>query len=494
MTDAVENGNGGWVPPSDYQAEQAVIGSCLIDPVAFSRVFLEISDGSPLYWQKHQTIWLAIRELHEQGHQTDFVTVSDLLRRWGKLEEVGGDLYLSDLAEAPPMPKNAGYYAGIVADKYRARRLHDLLEQAATSLRAPGADIEDSVITLQHELSAVNSQLRERDHDGRAALQEVGEEIDRLERGERTPAISTQYRDLDDTMGWMNHGDLLVLGAKTSVGKTMFALNLALRLAVAGVHVLFHSCEMDRKLLLRRMMSAHAFQTLDMKLSYAKIRSSREYVRENRSAIDRAFRSLYEMIGDRVHITDNSELNILQLRAVGERILTRHPRGRLVVFGDYLQLIPKLNARANRFEAIAENAWHSKKLAMALGVPVMMLSQFNREADALGDDEEPWHHHLFGASEIEKDSDTILLLHRPKRERDPETGELQPDRVRRVIVSKNRNGPTGRVVLPVYPEFNVVGGAATWRPVAEGEGRSAGRAAAEVPDYDRELLGEREPF
>jgi replicative DNA helicase len=424
------------LPPHSTEAEQSVLGGLLIDASAFDRVADVVREGD-FYRSDHRAIFRAISRLADRGQPADVVTVGEDLEAHGELEHAGGAAYLLTLTNNTASAANVRRYAEIVREHVLRRDLlvisGDIAQRAYE--RAP---INETIEFAQARVMAItdsraNNAPRRAAEFTAAVVDEIEE---RIQHAERLSGLATGFVDLDRRLDGLRAGDLIVVAARPSVGKTTFALNIAQQVAIDGDKpVFFNSLEMSGKSLTRRLMAGVSgiplWRTRDGKMD-----------REHWDAIANALKKIHEAP---LHFDDVSLLTISELCARARSHKRRHGLALLVV--DYLQLLQAPGAE-NRTQEITKISAALKSLARQLSAPVVALSQLNRAVESRSD-KRPTIGDLRDSGAIEQDADVILMLYRDDAyNRDsPAKGTAE------IIVAKHREGETGTVRLAFRPEL-----------------------------------------
>ncbi|WP_304658891.1 replicative DNA helicase [Mycobacteroides abscessus] len=422
-------------PPQDIAAEQGVLGGMLLSKDAVADV-IERLGPHDFYKPSHQTIFRAVLDLYARGEPADAVTVAAELDRQGRLRRVGGAPYLHTLIATVPTAANAGYYAGIVAERAVLRRL----VEAGTRVvqygysGADGADVDEVVDRAQAEIYAVTEQRRNEDSVAlEDLLQPTMDELDDLASGGGLArGVPTGYIDLDEVLQGLHPGQLITIAARPGVGKSTAALDILRSCSIKHkLPSVFFSLEMSKSEIVMRLLSAEA------RIKLADMRAGRMR--------DDEWVHLAQRMGDisdaPLYIDDSPNLTMMEIRAKARRLHQRTGGLRLVVV-DYLQLMTSGKRYESRQAEVSDFTRQLKLLAKELDVPVIALSQLNRGPEQRTD-KRPMVSDLRESGAIEQDSDVVILLHRPDAiERDdPRCGEID------LIVGKNRSGPTCTVTL-----------------------------------------------
>lgn len=423
--------------PQNIEAEQAVLGSMLLDKEAIYSV-MEILKASDFYLESHRLIFEAIVELNSQGQAVDLVTLTEELRSRGLLEEVGGVSNLAMLSSVVPTAANAEYYAKIVAEKAVLRTLI----QNSTKIAQMAYEEEKDVLELLDEAERMILEISQRHHrEGFTPIKELLiDAIDQLEnlvknKGEAV-GVPT-FRDLDKLLSGFHKSDLIICAARPGMGKTSFCLNIAQKAAInTQTPVAIFSLEMSKEQLVQRMLSSEAM------VDQHKLRTG--FLQEEdwqRLAV-----AAGRLAEAPIFIDDTPGISVLEVRSKARKLMAERGLGLVII--DYLQLMRSNRRTENRQQEISEISRSLKALARELDVPVLALSQLSRAVEQT-QDKKPSLSHLRESGSLEQDADCVLFIHRPEYY-DPETEDKG---IAEVIVAKHRNGPTGTVELGFLAEF-----------------------------------------
>lgn len=427
----------GRVPPHNTEAEQALLGSMFLSRDAVETGLAAVEERD-FYRPAHQRIFAGIRDLHARNAPIDQVSVADRLESVGDLELVGGKAYLLDITAVVPTAANVARYAEIVK---RTSTLRDLIEAAVeiVGLGYDAPDDLDEVVERSEGLifEVTNKRVASEFKPMKDLLKAAFENIEDLaERGEHITGVPTGFGDLDKLLAGLHAGDLVILAARPSVGKTAFALNIATNAARSGSTIAFFSLEMEAEQLIQRILCSEA------RINLQDVRTG--YVKETDwGNIMRAMGALGPLD---FHVDDTSAISLLELRAKARRLLRDRPKGLIIV--DYLQLMQPPNRRhENRQTEIADISRGLKSLAKDLGVPVIALSQLSRAVEKR-ENKRPQLSDLRESGAIEQDADVVMFI---DRNTDPHSDADDDSRPKRgtaeILVAKHRNGPTGVVPL-----------------------------------------------
>ena len=426
--------------PHNLEAERSVLGAILVHNDAFNEA-AQVIDAQDFYRDAHRRIFDSMVALNERHQAIDFVTLKEELSRGGDLDEVGGPAYVASLADGVPRATNVEYYARIVKEKSTLRNLIYAANKILAN--AYGADQEPDLILDEAE-SAIFSVADDRLKAGFVPMRDLVKEsfpkIELLfEQKRLITGVPTGFVDLDAMTRGFQPGDLVIIAARPSMGKTALALNIAQYVALQPEHTVgVFSLEMSKESLFLRLLTSEA--QLDSHRLMSGAIGQKDY-----SRISHALETLSAM---RLHIDDTASLGVLEMRAKARRLQSEQKGLSLLVI-DYIQLMSGRGRFENRTLELASISRSMKGLAKELNVPVVILSQLSRAPEARSD-HRPQLSDLRESGALEQDADVVLLLYREDAyNRDPN----HPDAgTAEVIVGKQRNGPTGVVRLAFLRE------------------------------------------
>lgn len=439
---------GGRVPPQNDEAERAVLGAILLSGSAFAEV-TEILRKDDFYKNGHQFLYDAILSFHQEhsSQAIDLITITDYLRSRDMLERCGGMAYIASLTSQVPTTSNAAYYARIVRALSLRRAMLDfsgeMRERVFDSSQEIAAVIDEFEQRLSN-LQATSGSFADKYQDSSTLVTKTVDRIqERVKFGNRD-GIKSGYAQLDDMTGGFQPSEFVVIGARPSVGKTAFAISMAVDIAIhRKIPTGFFSAEMTAMAIMERILSSEA--NVDAK----KIRNAVLRNQDNMAIVDAAGR-IYE---GKLYIQDTPNIKLLDLRSQARRM--KRERGIKILFIDYLSLInPEASPGTPRHEQVAEVSRSLKALARELEIPIVALAQVNRDAEG----KEPNLANLRDTGSIEQDADVVLLLHRDRLV-DPTQGDFKreeespimlsgfPVQKTKVIVAKQRNGETGVITM-----------------------------------------------
>lgn len=429
------------LPPQNLDAEKAVLGGVLLkNSVLFSLIDLVSEDD--FYSPVHKIIFRGFLDLSRKNSAIDMLTLADELSKAGSLEEVGGPLYLAELAQSTVGAANAMHHARIVREKSVQRRLIGAATDIITRCFEATQDVNQLLDESEQAIFSIADAKTVRGvKSSKDLVAAVFEQIEqRMENKELVTGVPTGYYQFDEYTAGLQPSDLIIVAGRPSMGKTAFALNVAMRAsAMHGVPTAVFSLEMSMEQLMQRMLC-----------SWAKVDLSR--LRRGRLD-DGDWSRLYEAANNLspapIFIDDTAALTTMELRARCRRLKAEHGLGLVVV--DYLQLMRASRHIDSREQEISDISRSLKALAKELHLPVVALSQLNRKVEERGD-KRPMMSDLRESGAIEQDADVIIFLYRAAAYKRKE--ELTPeDNVAEVIIGKQRNGPTGMVKLTFFKEY-----------------------------------------
>jgi replicative DNA helicase len=429
------------VQPHSLEAEQATLGAMFLSPEATEGA-LAILQPEDFMRPAHARIFTAMSDLYSRSIPIDHLSVADRLESTGELEAAGGKPYLLDVTGVVPTAANWQRYADIVK---RTATLRQLIA-AGTDIVALGYDAPDDLDQVVGDAEKIifdvtNRRVQSNFKYINDLLKISFKELEELaENKQHVTGVPTGFKDLDKLLAGLHKGDLVILAARPSVGKTALALNIAVNAAKAGTAVAVFSLEMGAEQLVQRVLCAEARINLqDVRTGHVK--DADWY------AIHTA---MGKLAGLEFYVDDTPSISILELRAKARRQLRDQPKGLIVV--DYLQLMqPQGRRTENRQTEIAEISRGLKILGKELGVPVLALSQLSRAVEQRAG-KRPQLSDLRESGAIEQDADVVMFI---DRNTDPHgDDEDRPQKgVAEIIVAKHRNGPTGQVQLVFMDRF-----------------------------------------
>jgi len=428
------------LPPQNMEAEQAVLGAIFLEPSSLT-LASEILIPEDFYRGAHQRIFDAMLSLNDKGEAVDLITVTEELAAKKLLEDVGGISYLSELAGSVPTAANIEYYAKIVGEKSILRRLI----RTATNIAQEGYTREDEVDVLLSEAEKDILAVSQRKnsgafHDIKDVLVRTYDNIEQMHnRAGEITGIATGFAELDKMTAGFQRNDLIIVGARPSVGKTAFALNISQNVATkTGENVAIFSLEMGAEQLVMRMLCAEG------NIDAQRLRTG-SLTDEDWGKLTMAMGSLSNA---GIFIDDTPGVRVQDIRAKCRRLKQEHGLGMILI--DYLQLIlGSGRSGENRQQEVSEISRSLKGLARELQVPVIALSQLSRGVEQR-QDKRPMMSDIRESGSIEQDADIVAFLYRD----DYYDKESENKNIIEIIIAKQRNGPTGTVSLAFVKEYN----------------------------------------
>jgi replicative DNA helicase len=418
--------------PANPEAEEAVLGSLLIDPDAIIKVasFLESDD---FYREKNGWIYRAILDLHERREPADFVTLVDELERRNQLPQIGGTSYITSLISAVPTAVHVEHYSHIVERTATLRRLISAAGQIAALAYEESEDVDEVVDRAEQLIFNVSERRIRRDlMPVRQIMHGVVDRLDYLHRHQGDLlGVPSGFSKLDKLLGGFQKSDLIILAARPGVGKTSLALNIAVNAAKRyGQRVAFFSLEMSSEQLVQRLLSS------ETGINQQKLRLG-EIGDDEWPMLMEAAGVLSETL---LFIDDTPAISALELRTKARRLQAEHGLDMVIV--DYLQLMRGETRVENRVQEISYISRSLKSLARELEVPLIALSQLSRAVESRSD-HIPQLSDLRESGAIEQDADIVMFIYREDMTKENSERKNIAD----IIVAKHRNGPTDKVPL-----------------------------------------------
>ncbi|MFA5386249.1 MAG: replicative DNA helicase [Candidatus Paceibacterota bacterium] len=423
------------LPPQDIDAEKSVLGALMLEPNAIIKVADSLSPKD-FYKPEHQRIFEIIIDLFSKGKPIDILSVTSRLKEKKELADVGGSSYLTDLINGVPTTAHINHYAEVIKHKSVFREL--IITSASINEQAFSTDKEadEFLDEVEKKIFAI-SQASTSSHFSpiKEDLKDAYERIEKLHQGEkRIRGVPTSFEELDSILSGFQKSDLIILGARPSLGKTALALDIARNVAVKeNLPVGVFSLEMSREQVVDRLIAAEAGIPL-WKLRTGRLTDDIEF-EMIQEALDRLSKAP-------LFIDDTPSPNILEMRSMARRLQIEHGLSLLVV--DYLQLIQPRTNSENMVQQITEISRGLKGLARELNTPVLALSQLSRSVDQR-EVKIPRLSDLRDSGSIEQDADVVLFIYR--KDRDRLDVPLEEQNMAEILVSKHRNGPLGTVKL-----------------------------------------------
>ena len=431
--------------PHNIEAEKSVLAACMLNQDAVEEIATKLQPSN-FYRPAHARIFAGIMDLYTRHIPVDQISLADNLKAAGQLEAVGGKGYLIELADNTFALANWQNHAEIVK---RTSILRDLV-YASVEINGLAYDAPDDLDVVVEEAEKTLFRVTEKRVSSDfikmdKLVNTAFDEMTRLaEQKSQMAGVPTGFKDLDNLFYGLRGGDLVVLAARPGVGKTSFALNLAVNAAKAGTTVAFLSLEMSSSQLVQRVLCSEA------RINLSKIRG-RNVDEGDWNFIANASNTLSKLD---LYIDDTPSLSILELRAKARRELRGKENGLIVV--DYLQLMqpPQGRRDTNRTVEVGEISRGLKVLAKEMDMPVLALSQLSRQVE-MRKAKRPMLSDLRESGSIEQDADIVMFIDRSMDEKEAAADERPPWGTADLIVAKHRNGPTKEVRLTYLPEYTL---------------------------------------
>jgi replicative DNA helicase len=430
------------LPPQNIEAEQSVLGAVLLENEAINQA-LEILTPDDFYRETHREIFRAMMDLSDHNQPVDAITLTDALRTKGVLEQVGGPAYIAELADTVPTAANVAHYARIVREKAVLRSLATIATDIASSAYEANANVDEFLDTAEHRIFEISERrIKPSFHTMPELTRESLRILERLyENRELVTGVPTGFKDLDVLTAGLQPSDLVVIAARPSMGKTALALNIAAYAAMDAEPrrgVAFFSLEMSKEQLVLRMLCSEA--RVDSAKARAGYLSERDFPKLAQAAARLSEANIF--------IDDSSDTTAITLKAKCRRLARDRSNNLGLVLVDYLQLMRSARPGESREKEIAEISRSLKALAKELKLPVIALSQLNRQVETRPD-RRPLLADLRESGAIEQDADVIAFIYREemykKDSKEPGVAEI--------IVAKQRNGPTDTVKLTYLSQY-----------------------------------------
>ncbi len=432
-------------PPQANEAEMAVLGAMLIEREAQAKA-LDLLTEHSFYKPAHQHIFRAIAHLFSEGSAVDVVTVGEYLKNQKLLTEIGGSSYLTDLTNVLPTAANVDHYARIVKDKGVLRRLIQISTKIVSSAYSQEGDVADLLDEAESQIFSVAQTQAEKGFVSVADLvHDVIETVEKLyQRKTHVTGVSTGFTEIDAMTSGFQPSNLIIIAGRPSMGKTSFAMNIAEHVAINEKKaVAIFSLEMSREELMLRMLCSQA------RVDSHKVR--RGYLEKKYWNTLTAAAS--QIAQAPIFIDDSSGLSVLEMRARARRLaaeMSAKGTPLSLIMVDYLQLMRGMGKIESRQQEISEISRSLKALARDLRVPIMALSQLSRRPEEKGREGRPQLSDLRESGAIEQDADLVAFIF---REEVYKPQELDNQGKAKILIAKQRNGPTGEVELAFLREY-----------------------------------------
>ena len=435
----LEQNLGQRVLPSDMLAEQSTLGGMLLSQEAVAEVFEQVK-AADFYAPKHELIFEAIVNLYGKGEPTDVITVTDELVKSGNLVRAGGADYLHTLTSIVPTAASSAFYAAIVKEKSILRHLVEVGTRIAQMGYSNEGEVEDLVNSAQAEVYGVaRANASDEFSTLGDSLQAAIDDIELAQnRGGELVGVPTGFAELDELTHGLHPGQLIIVAARPAVGKSTLAVDFIRNAAIRyNKPAIFFSLEMGRSEIAMRMLSAETSIPLQ---------SMRKGMVDN-SDWTKIVSVRGQLNSAPLYIDDSPNLTLVEIRAKCRRLVKQYGLKLIVI--DYLQLLTSGKKVESRQQEVSEFSRSLKLLAKELNLPVIAISQLNRQSEQTKD-KKPDISQLRESGSLEQDADVIILLHREGiGEKDhPRSGEAD------LILAKQRNGPTGTITVAFQGRYS----------------------------------------
>ena len=420
------------IPPHDIKAEQAVLGSLMLENGAADEVFVFL-DAGDFYNTAHKTIFKAIMQMITSGGVADIVTVSEKLKDVGMESKTGGAAYVASLVDDIPTAANVLYYAKIVREKAIERKIISEAERIINAVYDPAAASDSKLAEAQKTilnlaLTGDNKSLKSSPEIVKKTFSDIEERHSR--GGDQVIGHATGLRDLDSILAGLNAGDLIIIAGRPGMGKTSLAVNIAVSVAMDNVPTVIFSLEMPSDALMTRIFAGRT------RINSRQIKRGMIFGDQWSALVGAA----EEISRVPLFIDDKPDITIQEIQAKCRKLKKENGLGLVVV--DYIQLMRITGKHDNREQQVAEISRTLKTIAREIECPVIGLSQLNRQVDGRND-KRPVMSDLRESGAIEQDADVIMFIYRDevynKDENNPERGLAEID------VAKQRNGAIGTI-------------------------------------------------
>jgi replicative DNA helicase len=428
------------LPPQNLEAEQSVLGSILLENSAINRV-LEILSATDFYSEAHRKIFNVISDLSEKNEPVDLITLSSALKDKNVLDSVGGTTYLASLVDNVPTAANAANYAKIVKEKAILRGLITSATEIIDSCFETGSDVDDILDKAEHNIFEISENKVRQDYFSiRDIVKDSFRSIEDLySRQQLITGVPTGFEKIDDLTAGLQKSELIIIAGRPSMGKTAFALNIALHAAMeAQIPAAIFSLEMSKEQLAFRLLSSEA--KVDSQRLRKGFLGETDWPKLTTAAGRLSDAPLY--------IDDTPAITVLEMKAKSRRLKADRGLGLIVV--DYIQLMRSSYSHDSREREISDISRSLKALAKELNVPVVALSQLNRQVESRTN-RRPQMADLRESGAIEQDADVIAFIYRDevynKSDDNIDKGTAE------IIIAKQRNGPTDTVKLAFIDKY-----------------------------------------
>ena len=430
--------------PHNLEAERSVLGAVILRNEAINEA-AEVIDADDFYRDAHRRIFDKMLNLSERNDAIDLITLKEELSRAGELEEVGGPAYIARLVDGVPRTTNVLHYARIIKEKSTLRALIQRANEISVSAYSAEQDADEILDEAERRIFEIADK---RTRSGFTPLSElVRDSFDTIEKLQSqkgmVTGVPTGFTELDEMTTGMHPGDLVLIAARPSMGKTSFVLNIAQNVAAwhetpTPFTVGFFSLEMSKEQLFMRLLTSEA--RIDAHRLRSGFLSTDDY--------GKLVHAIGRLEQAKIFIDDTASIGVLEMRAKARRLQAEHGLNLLII--DYIQLMQGRGRFDNRQQELASISRSLKGLAKELRCPIVALSQLSRAAETRSD-HRPQLSDLRESGALEQDADLVMFIFRPavyEKEKTPETENLAE-----IIIAKQRNGPIGSVTLAFMNQY-----------------------------------------
>ena len=418
------------IPPHSMEAERCVLGSMMLDKEVIGQVHGILHDKEAFFQVDHQIIFERLVDLYNQGKNLDPVILREELLKRNLLEEVGGTEYLSQIIGTVPSAAHGMHYAGIVREKFMLRQL---IAASNDNLREAYAPHEEAKIVIDRAEKRIFDIVQKDVSGSVEPLEQVLHEVWEMITGQGQQGVKTGFHDMDDMLNGLQRGELIIIAARPSMGKTAVAMNVVEQIAAdQNIPCAVFSLEMSKQQLAQRMLCSRG------NIDSHKLRKGMLSQEDHQKLAV----TVGELAKAPIFVDDSAGLTVLDLRAKARRLAREHNIQCIMI--DYLQLMDNPGPDS-RQQQISEISRGIKAIARDLRVPVICLSQLNRATEGR-DGHKPRMSDLRESGAIEQDADVVMLLHREDYYHQGEADYTKTN-IAEMIIAKQRNGPTGTVEL-----------------------------------------------
>ena len=417
------------LPPHSIESEMCLLASMTLDRDAIGEVVQKV-DRDAFYLADHQIIFESLIKLWQDNKPVDAVLLREDLARRQLLEEVGGAVYIAEILGSVPSAAHCLHYAAVVREKSMLRKLIDASNKTLQDAYSPHESVEQVMDRAEKRVFDLQQQKVSGEVAG---IGEIAESVYEMIEDKARAGLMTDFVDLDDMLHGLQDGEMVIIAARPSMGKTAIAMNIVEAIASRKQPVGVFSLEMSKQQLAQRLMCSRSG------IDAQKVRKGTLRAEE----YQRLALMVAELSKFPIWVDDTPGLTIMDLRAKARRLALQ--RGVKMIMIDYMQLMEGTAGVESRQQQITEISRGIKGIARELNIPVICLSQLNRQSEGR-EGHKPRMSDLRESGSIEQDADVVLLLHREDyyRQTDP---DFVPTNEAEVIIAKQRNGPTGTVKL-----------------------------------------------